>query len=228
MQGLSRSLGVGGTITLCGQKFRANARILRNYAEAEAEVISRRGDPAEMLSSQANKLQEFNTRPFLNKLTEIAKRLSEEKKWGESAKSAVDTLLKIAEKELNQTPYFESLMAMAFDEARRWSGASLPELDTFLRDTWAGQSMRLWFAIREQDDRFYSQEEIAELFSDELESRMNEENAQGRVQDLYAEIEAAITQSEGTDALGNSNGSSSQSSQETEASEKNQSTGTSD
>lgn len=49
MDGISRTAGVGPLITLGGEKFTVQGRILRHYAEIEAEIIKLRGNPLQMV-----------------------------------------------------------------------------------------------------------------------------------------------------------------------------------
>jgi len=43
--GLANTVGAGSTIELGGERLQVSPRILRHYAEIEAEIIERRGDP---------------------------------------------------------------------------------------------------------------------------------------------------------------------------------------
>lgn len=45
MDGISRTQGVGGLFTIGGQSFTVNGKILRHYAEIEAEIRKQRGNP---------------------------------------------------------------------------------------------------------------------------------------------------------------------------------------
>ena len=49
MDGLSRAVGVGPTMELCGQTFSVKGRVIRSYAEIEAEIIRVRGNPFDYL-----------------------------------------------------------------------------------------------------------------------------------------------------------------------------------
>lgn len=54
MEGISRAAGVGPTITLCENTFHVKGRILKRYAEIEAEIIKHRGSPFDHLKELKN------------------------------------------------------------------------------------------------------------------------------------------------------------------------------
>lgn len=49
MEGLSRAAGVGPTVKLGGRSLTVSGKILRHYAEIEAEVIKARGNPFDLM-----------------------------------------------------------------------------------------------------------------------------------------------------------------------------------
>lgn len=49
MDGVARAVGAGPTIKLGGETFTLNAKILRHYAEIEAEIIGSRVDPFDVI-----------------------------------------------------------------------------------------------------------------------------------------------------------------------------------
>lgn len=58
MDGISRTSGVGGTITLEGTSYTVDGRILRHYAEIEAEIIKRRGNPFDLIRQAKDALKD--------------------------------------------------------------------------------------------------------------------------------------------------------------------------
>lgn len=71
MDGISRTSGVGPTIKICGRTLTVQARILRHHAEIEAEIISRRGNPFDLIRQAVDALKdcpdvlhEFTARAF--------------------------------------------------------------------------------------------------------------------------------------------------------------------
>lgn len=71
MQGISRASGAGPIIDLGGHKLQVRGRVLRYYAEIEAEIINRRGNPFELIRDNKEILKDepgmmnlFVTRAF--------------------------------------------------------------------------------------------------------------------------------------------------------------------
>lgn len=77
MEGLSRTLGVGPTIELGGRKLTVQSRILRHFAEIEAEIIKRRGNPFDLIREAKEALKECPE--IMNQFVERA--FDEARKW---------------------------------------------------------------------------------------------------------------------------------------------------
>ncbi len=58
MDGISRTAGVGPTIQLGGRSLTTNAKILRHYAEMEAEIIRKRGNPFDLIRDAKEALRD--------------------------------------------------------------------------------------------------------------------------------------------------------------------------
>lgn len=58
MDGISRTSGVGPTITLGGKAYTVSGRILRHYAEIEAEIIKLRGNPFDFVRQASESLKD--------------------------------------------------------------------------------------------------------------------------------------------------------------------------
>ena len=75
MDGLSRALGTGPTITLCGQTFSVQGRLIRHYAEIEAQMIKERPDPFQLMREGVSAFQDNpeGMRFFVRECYDIAK-----------------------------------------------------------------------------------------------------------------------------------------------------------
>lgn len=90
--GLNRAMGVGPTITLCGQTYLVKGKILRHRAVIEAEMLKNRPDPIAMMHQLLPALRgdEVGIRALAREMTAIAK------EWksvtGDEMKSWLDTM----------------------------------------------------------------------------------------------------------------------------------------
>lgn len=80
MDGISRTSGIGPTITLEGETYTVNARILRHYGEIEAEIIKRRGNPFDLIRQACDALSDHpeHVVAFANKTFDEVLKL----RWG--------------------------------------------------------------------------------------------------------------------------------------------------
>jgi len=86
LDGISRAAGVGPLITLCGEQYEVQGRILRHYATIEAEIIKRRGNPLQLvreciegLAGAESVSEVFDNPEMLTRLVSVM--FDEAKRW---------------------------------------------------------------------------------------------------------------------------------------------------
>lgn len=206
MDGSSRAFGVGPEITLGGQKYRVRAKTAECYAEVEAYLRDKRGDPATMLAGRAQEFSKLNMRPVFQFLRNLLAEKSKRDNWPEQSFHHANALIDEAEQRYDTTAQYEDLLSRAFDEARKWSIVTLWDIHDFLEQTWTGQCMKLWFAIRDNDPQKLTFDYVETMYRRELMERARTGGDEAALE-YRQEIERAIDIAEGTDALGNSTGS---------------------
>lgn len=201
MDGSSRAFGVGPTVRLCGKDYSVRAKTIEHYAEVEAEIRKRRGDPASMLAGRAVEFSKLNTGPFFDKLMSSLAETAAAESWPTETTQRVAEFLRNARERLDTTSQYEDLLRRAFDEARDWSVVTLWDIHKFLDETWQGQCMKVWFAIRHNDPAL-TLERVTKLFYDELLARTKAGGEEAAIA-FRREVEQAIAIAEGSDPLGN-------------------------
>lgn len=77
MDGISRTVGVGPTVTLGGRSLTVSGKILRHYAEIEAQIMEARGNPFDLIRQLAEAMPD---RHDLSHAV-VAKAFVEAKSW---------------------------------------------------------------------------------------------------------------------------------------------------
>jgi len=91
-----------------------------------------------------------------------------------------------------------------FNEARRWRFLSHADFHEFL-DSWRGEVMQLWMAIRHNDPEL-TLDAVMEMFGDEVENITRTKGVKESLE-WRDKVSEAIAQASGEDPLGNSTGS---------------------
>ena len=205
MDGSSRAFGIGPRIRLCGKDYTVKAKTVECYAEVEAHIRTMRGDPASMLAARAMSFSQLNVSPFLDKLQNLLIEKAKREKWPEDAFHKGKALLDEAKSRIDTTGQYEDVMRRAFDEARDWAMVTLWDVHKFLDETWQGQCMKVWFAIRD-NDFVLTIERVTKMYYDELMDRTRNGGEEAAIA-FRQEFEMAVAIAEGNDVLGNSTGS---------------------
>lgn len=77
MDGISRTVGVGPTIMLGGRSLTVSGRILRHYAEIEAEIIRQRGNPFDLIRQMSEAMPDRQDMALLV----VTRAFQEAKSW---------------------------------------------------------------------------------------------------------------------------------------------------